>query len=288
MPVLTRELIVNVRDPNRAGLLRSFDSQTPGDFGVMTPPNERWGIRLVEPSDEDANNWQDVDPTGGALQIDLGSNGVALVEQTAFTPYPGAAYSLTVLQVGDATHPSIRVLTLDPPPYDGQWKLQGIALLAHAAASDVQNALGAGYGVLKPDLDAAVWIVTQTANGVANALTLDLTGLVVPTGMIVDVALGTPPIMAAFAGTDDPQIVLSLQGQIALPGQDQFTFLLIDVPMSRGVLNPGSDLLGTSAAVVIVNAATGALISPTAAAFYSANPPPTFPPPASPPIIFNG
>lgn len=185
--------------------------------------------------------------TGSASQpsvqlIQLQLNPATYQEIT--TALPTAAGTVTTLAAGGSGVPAIFLLTLNPQPYDGTFTLTDSdgttgAIPWNANAATVQAALVAVTGNTEwvvTGNPAGPWTITNNSGTAVGAPTVNVTGLIIPTGFTGTLQLATPGIIERFIAATTANLTLTLQIRITYPGQQPVIILSVPVNIARDII----------------------------------------------------
>jgi hypothetical protein len=186
------------------------------------------------------------------------------------TPLPAAAATVTEIQAGDVSLPSVQRVALDPAPYGGTWGavVGGTAYTfsARATAADIAAALGAGYSVTA--VGETSWDIAWADPGAQDPITVDVAGLLVPLGVSGPMALSTYSMFWAFAATAGPTLSATLEVEVEFTGEPRRTVLRVPVTAVRDVIDL-ANLVPTALPSYYTAAQTDALLDGKAAAEHT-------------------
>lgn len=173
-------------------------------------------------------------PSGATV---LSASGTTIIMSAQATAN-GSTIALTI------TSPNIQLLTLTPGAYDGSFQITtplitttGIpVIVTGTTATTVQaalNALGAAYTVTGNPGGP----FTISIPGAASAYTSNVTGLIVPLGLIGTLNLSTYSMLQKFITANTNEITLDLECQVTPSGGGQSTPLQLSVLVNKNVVN---------------------------------------------------
>lgn len=153
---------------------------------------------------------------------------------------PAAGSSVTRIQEGTSELPDIQRVRLRPLPYAGTFKMTIagktiVGIPFNVSRAQLQSMVGPKFDV--EQTGNSEWIIQSVEPGAIAGITIDLDGLVVPTGVKGTLALNTVEIWRAFAVTTAKLLTFILEVQLKFPGESARTILQMPVQMSRNVLN---------------------------------------------------
>ena len=230
------ELIIDLDNHDRAGLLRSFESQAPG----LLPPFFRGDvipvhIRFVRPS-SGSRYWDDVDLSGYTIKIGLGLFGAAIAAYSdSWTPFPAATVSVQTLREGGVGVNEVQRVTIPSGSYGGHFTLtfagQTTGPIAYdAGAAGVQSALVAlpnisdGDVSVRADASLRLWDIefkgSKSETNVSEMIG-DASGLLVPVGCTFYLDLTSPAMDPFFVSADEAEAVFEIE--MSPPGGDPET-----------------------------------------------------------------
>lgn len=151
---------------------------------------------------------------------------------------PAAAATVEHIQTGGGGLTDIQRITLSPLPYGGTFDLTIASetirnIPWNVSAVDLAALIDLGVDVEKTANNE--WI-TENADELHDA-EVDVTDLIVPTGVTGTLALNTMEIWRAFLATTAKVLTFTLEVQLQFPGESTRTIYQGPIEMSRNVLN---------------------------------------------------
>ncbi len=153
--------------------------------------------------------------------------------------FPPADYTVTNLQTGDSSNPSIQRLALTPAPYSGTFTfiLGGTTFTAPFSINQnsMQTLIGAKANVLQSG--QFQWDFTFTSNGSQSAITANVSGLGVPIGVTGQVLLNTVGLYQALNATSANSLFLTLEVKIQFANSLSQTKLQLPINVTRSIID---------------------------------------------------
>lgn len=248
------DLIINRGDKSASGLLSLLGSRvvsSPSSAGaashrIIAGDQGNCRIRLCTPNLTGERAFDDVDLSTATVRVALGRPGEnPYCLATIATPFPVAAAQITTPQSATADLPATKRITLDPPPYGGSiivtvddnapfeipFDADAIEIFAKTPALR--------YSIRKRGTNA--WEISGTEPNQDVTITVDVSGLLVPSGVSGRVILNTNELAAAFAAEGSPKwLKLTREVQVQFPGEALPHIYQGTVEIARALLNLSS------------------------------------------------
>jgi hypothetical protein len=180
-----------------------------------------------------------------ALQlIEIVANPYAFT--ATWTSFPAASAVVTTIAEGSSSTPNVQRVTLTPAPYAGTVQLTTsllttAAIAVPASILDVQNALNTGgTNYIVTGSTGGPYTITTVVNGSVAAITVNTTGLLVPTGLQGTLNLSTYGMLQAFLDAGTSTLNLILEIQVTPSAGYPSTVLQLPVVVSKNVINLSS------------------------------------------------
>lgn len=168
---------------------------------------------------------------------------------TDWTPFPDAAATVISTHTGNSGSmpkvPSSQQITLNPAPYDGSFTITTSvgttpALPWNVTSSAMAAALNAMSGATTNQYSVTgnptgPYTITD-AGGINTAITVNVSGLIVPVGLNGNLVLNSPAMRARFIGVTANAINLLLEVKVSFSGGGPSTILQVNVTVNKNVI----------------------------------------------------
>jgi hypothetical protein len=217
MPIYSPALdfIINVGDKSSAGLLAlsgsrvvAAPSASSASHRIIRADTRLARVRACVPNLSGERAFDDVDLSASTVQLAIGVPGAnPYCLATLDTPFPVAAAQVTAPQSATADLPATKRITLDPAPYGGHIlitldSLDPFEIPFDAEAAQIAALAGPAYTVRKRASNA--WEISGTEPNQDVTIAVDVSGLLVPSGLSGEIELNTVALAAAFTAATGP------------------------------------------------------------------------------------